>query len=46
MSWSKEQIEALVEKQRTYFRTGATLDVDFRILQLKRLKTAMQIYEE
>ena len=46
MSWSKEQIETLVGKQRTYFRTGATLDVDFRILQLKRLKTAMQIYEE
>ena len=46
MSWSKEQIEALVEKQKAYFRTGVTLDVDFRILQLKRLKTAMQIYEE
>ena len=46
MSWSKEQIEALVAKQRAYFRSGATLDVEFRILQLKRLKTAMQIYEE
>ncbi|MBQ2064245.1 MAG: aldehyde dehydrogenase, partial [Firmicutes bacterium] len=46
MSWTEEGIAELVESQRAYFRSGATLDVDFRILQLKRLKTAMQIYEE
>lgn len=46
MEWNEERIEELVDKQRAYFRTGITLDVDFRIHQLKRLRTAMQIYED
>ena len=46
MSWDREQIHALVEKQRAYFRTGVTLDVEWRIRQLKRLKKAMEIYED
>lgn len=39
------EIEKLVEKQRNYFLTGATLPVDFRIEQLKKLKTAIKKYE-
>ena len=46
MEWNEERIKELVDKQRAYFRTGITLDVDFRIHQLKRLRTAMQIYED
>ena len=46
MAWTEETIEKLVRRQRAFFRTGATLDVDFRIHQLKRLKTAMRLYEE
>ncbi len=41
MSWTAEAVEAAVVKQRTFFRTGATLDVDWRITQLKKLKDAM-----
>ena len=41
----KEQIELLVSKQREYFKTGATLDVKFRIDALKRLKEAIKKYE-
>lgn len=45
MSWTRDRIEETVERQRRYFRTGATLDVDFRIRQLKRLKVSIQIHE-
>ena len=31
MAHTQETVHAIVEKQRAYFRTGATLDVDFRI---------------
>ena len=41
----KEQIELLVSKQREYFKTGATLDVKFRISALKKLKKAIKKYE-
>ena len=36
--YTEENIKTLVEKQKMYFNTGATLDVDFRIAQLKKLK--------
>ena len=36
--YSSSQIEAIVASQRTFFRTGKTLDIDFRIRQLLRLK--------
>ena len=39
------QIEQLVDRQREYFHTGATLDVEFRIAQLKKLYAAVQKYE-
>lgn len=36
------EIFDLVCKQREYFRTGETLDTDFRIVQLKKLKNAVK----
>ncbi len=44
--WTKEQIHELVLNQQKYFRTNETLDVDWRIYQLKRLKTAVRLYED
>lgn len=35
---NQEQISAIVERQRVYFQTGATLPVDVRINALKKLK--------
>lgn len=35
----------IIEKQRAYFLTGVTLDVDFRINQLKKLKNALHEFE-
>ncbi|MBR6473355.1 MAG: aldehyde dehydrogenase family protein [Firmicutes bacterium] len=44
--WTQEMIHELVTKQQKYFRTNETLDVNWRIKQLKRLKTAVRIYED
>ena len=41
MSWTQESIHELVEKQRGFFRSGATLPVEWRIEQLKKLKAAV-----
>ena len=41
MEHTQESVHAIVEKQRAYFRTGATLDVGFRIEQLKKLRKAV-----
>lgn len=41
-----EKIQTLVESQRKFFKSNATLDVNFRIEQLKKLKAAMKIYEK
>ena len=41
MGWTKEMVHEAVENQRAYFRTNATLDVSWRIEQLKKLKAAM-----
>ena len=35
-----------IQKQRDYFKTGQTLDVDFRVKQLKKLKKEIEAYEE
>ena len=37
----KEQIDRIVEKQRAFFATGATLDVNYRISVLKKLQKAL-----
>ena len=39
---NEQEIHAIVKKQRAYFYTGATLNVDFRLAALKRLKSAIQ----
>ena len=46
MAHTQESVHAIVEKQRTFFRTGATLDVNFRIEQLKKLKKAVLDHRE
>lgn len=42
---SDSAIRDIVEKQRRFFRTGATLPVSWRIEQLKRLKAAVMAHE-
>ena len=39
---NENEIRLLVEKQRDYFRTGATLNASFRINALKRLRDSIQ----
>ncbi len=43
---TKEEICALVKRQREYFNTGATLDIKFRINALKKLKESLIKNEE
>ncbi|MCG8337443.1 MAG: aldehyde dehydrogenase [Proteobacteria bacterium] len=42
----KRNISELLASQRTFFEKGTTLDVDFRLKQLKRLKQAIVQYEQ
>lgn len=42
----KEQITQLLEKQQPYFYSGATLNLDFRISALKRLRASIQKHEQ
>ena len=44
--WTKETIHEAVEAQRRFFRSGQTLDVDWRIHQLKRLKVTVQLHQK
>ena len=44
--WSQERIRDLVTRQRRYFRSGQTLDLDWRIAQLRRLKQAVLVREQ
>ena len=39
------RIEEILSRQRAFFQTGVTLDVDFRIAQLKKLYAAIRKYE-
>ena len=41
MSYTKQDIHDIVEKQREFFLSGKTLDVKFRIAQLKKLRQAI-----
>ena len=43
--WTEQAIQDVVQAQRSFFRSGATLDVDWRVAQLKRLKRAVQSHE-
>lgn len=38
-------IDQILESQRSYFQSGATLSVDFRIEMLKKLRNAVKKYE-
>lgn len=42
---TEKEIQTLVEKQRRYFDSGATLDVSFRVRTLKKLKAAILRHE-
>ena len=42
--WNEESIHTLVERQRRFFRSGATLDVDWRLRQLEKLKQAVLVH--
>ncbi len=44
-NWSQEKIHQLVLEQKDFFRTGKTLDVSWRIEQLKALKRAIKSHE-
>ena len=42
---TREQIHAIVAKQRAWFQTGATLDVEFRLKALDKLGAALRARE-
>jgi len=42
---TREEISALSEKQRTFYRSGATLPIKFRIEALKNLYRTVKLYE-
>ncbi len=44
--YTEEDIKGIVEQQRDFFLSGRTLDVSWRIAQLKRLKSAVIAYSE
>jgi len=43
---TREEISAIVEKQRSFFATGATLSVEFRVKALKKLRQALIEHEQ
>ena len=46
MEYTKESIHNIVLSQRKFFRTGKTLDVNWRIRQLLRLKQALIAHQK
>ena len=45
MTYSEDEIKNIVDAQRKYFRSGVTLDVKWRIRQLKKLKAEVIAHE-
>ena len=43
---TSQEIKSLLEKQRTYYRSGATIPVKFRIEQLKKLYATVKKYQD
>lgn len=41
----REEIQKIIAKQRAFFETGKTLDVEYRIQALKRLRAAVRRHE-
>lgn len=46
MSYTEGEIQSIVTVQRVFFYTGATLDVNWRIRQLKKLRDAVIAHED
>ncbi len=46
MPYTLDKIQEMVAKQRSFFRSGVTLDVKWRLEQLKKLKAAVLAHEE
>lgn len=46
MAYTQEKIHEIVANQRSFFRSGVTLDVKWRLQQLKKLKAAVIAHEE
>lgn len=44
--WTEETIHELVNRQRTFFRTGVTLEVNWRQAQLKKLRQIVLRHEK
>ena len=42
----EKEIQELLEKQRAYYRSGATLPVKFRVEQLKKLYATVKKYQD
>ena len=42
---TEQQIDLLLEKQRAYFASGATLNVEKRIDALRRLRSVIKKYQ-
>ncbi len=42
---TSNEIQSLLEKQRTFYKSGATISVDFRIKQLKKLCQTVKKYQ-
>ena len=42
---TETEIKEIVQKQRSYFYTGATLPVEKRLDALKKIKTCIQKYD-
>ncbi|MCQ2183570.1 MAG: aldehyde dehydrogenase family protein [Bacteroidales bacterium] len=46
MPYTFSEIQGIVEKQRTFFRTGTTLDVNWRLRQLRKLRDEVIAHEK
>ncbi len=42
---TNQEIKSLLDRQRTFYKSGATIPVDFRIKQLKKLYSTVKKYE-
>ena len=46
MNTPKDKIQAIAVAQKQYFRTGATLDIKFRLQMLRRLGEGVRAHEK
>ena len=46
MSYTASDIQHIVDTQRTFFRTGTTLEIKWRLRQLRKLRDAVIAYEK